>query len=150
DADEARLAAPHVLPATGLISGRPGAERSHWLYRSLARQARIPYKDAGGAMLLELRGENCQSGAPPSVYPAGGNYAWAAYGEPASVEIKVLLQRVAELAVAALLSRHWPANGNRHAAHLHLAGALAHAGYEAAGAERIAKGIIAATRDEEV
>jgi DNA polymerase I-like protein with 3'-5' exonuclease and polymerase domains len=149
DADEARLAAPHVLPATGLISGRPGAERSHWFYRSLAQQARVLYKDVGGAMLLELRGEGCQSVAPPSLYPGGGRYAWAAYGEPASVDLIPLRQRVAELAVAVLCSRHWPTDEGRHEAHKHLAGALAHAGYDPEGAERIARGVVAATGDEE-
>jgi hypothetical protein len=150
DVEESRLAAPQILPATRAISGRPGAERSHWFYRSLAQQSRIAYEDLGGEMLLELRGEGCQSVVPPSAYPGGGRYAWADYGEPAFVDIKLLLRRVAELAAAVLFSRHWPTDGGRHEAHKHLAGALAHSDYEPAGAERIATGVIAATRDEEV
>jgi hypothetical protein len=152
DCEEATLAAPPVLPPTGLISGRPGAGSSHWFFKSLAKQSRVAYKDVGddgAVVLLELRGENCQSVAPPSPHPDGGWYAWAAYGEPAFVEIELLLRRVAELAAAVLLSRHWPRLKARHDAYLPLAGALAHSGYEPEGAERIVRGVSAARRDEE-
>jgi hypothetical protein len=157
DTREAVLAAPHVLPGTGLISGRPGAERSHWWYGTLARHGHMEFLDLPPGKgekvqkLLELRGEGHQTVVPPSRHPAGGCYAWACYGEPAQVDIAMLVQRVKELAVVALLARHWPGadSRSRHSAFLPLAGALAHGGYDPLGAERIFRGLIAATEDEE-
>jgi DNA polymerase I-like protein with 3'-5' exonuclease and polymerase domains len=156
DCVEARLAAPCILHPTALVSGRPGSPRSHWFYRSLAKQGHIEYVDipasngAKGKMLVELRGEHNMTMAPPSPHPDGGNYFWDSYGEPATIgDIRYLLERVRELAVAALLARTWPRQHGRHEAHKHLAGALAHAAYDQAGAERIVKGIVAATEDEE-
>lgn len=159
DVPEAWTAAPAVLPQTCLISGRPGAEVSHYWYGTRVRQAHLEFHDlptadrAEGEMLVELRGENHQTVVPPSTYPEGngGRYAWARYGEPTSPDNKTLVQRVKELATVALLARHWPGRTSkaRHTAFRHLAGALVNSDYDPEGAERIVRGVVAATGDEE-
>lgn len=76
DCPEARRAAPHLLPPTGLVSGRRSAPDSHWWFvvtDDPPAKAEIGYddptdRDAGH--LLELRGTGGQSVLPPSVPPA--------------------------------------------------------------------------------
>ena len=62
---------------------------------------------------------------PPSIHPSGESVEWVEDGEPAKVDGKDLKRAVAELAVATLMARHWPAKGKRNDATLTLAGVLA-------------------------
>jgi len=79
-------------------------------------------------MLVELRSTGGQTVFPGSTHPTGEAVMWESQGPPAAVAPAVLRQAVAELAVACLLTRMWPAKGRRHDAALAAAGLLARGG----------------------
>jgi hypothetical protein len=70
-------------------------------------------------------------------------------GKPLSLSYAELEAVVSELAACALLARYWPSPGGRNHAWLALAGALVGSGFDADRWQRFAKGLIAATRDEQ-
>jgi hypothetical protein len=129
DAPEAVELAPLFLPST-LKSGREGAQRSHWWYRSEgARTER--WKDTDGVTLLELRSTGCQTVVEPSIHPEGDRYLWhhdkgspGGYAAIAQVAREELIGGCRLLATAALVARRLPPVGGRHDFALALAGFL--------------------------
>lgn len=160
DCDEARRAAPLLLPGTKWVFGRESAPSSHYLFRtdlpfaSASREFVDPvFEPRGGekkAMICELRGTNGISVLPPSRHKETGEAIhWEVLeGEPAEVSLKLLTQRVEDVAVVALLARYWPARGNRDACFMALAGGLVRV-LDVARAERILDALVAVTDDEE-
>ena len=142
DSGEAITIARYLLPPTPAIFGRPTMPLSHYLYVTDLCQthdtATIQFNNAD-AMLIELRiggiGKGAQTVFPGSVHESGETIAWASDGEPAKIDGDVLLRRVKRIAAAALLARHWPAEGARHNAAPTVGGFLARAGL---GIEEIA------------
>jgi Protein of unknown function (DUF3987)/Bifunctional DNA primase/polymerase, N-terminal len=144
DCPEARALASTFLPPTPAKFGRKSTPRSHWFYRSTSpsfkaeRLADPEYvkpeqpnpNDHKGA-IVELRGDNSQTMAPPSIHPdCGEQVTWNvdfSSIEPASVDYEVLRTAVYKLAAAALLARRWP-KLLRHDFSMALAGALLQAG----------------------
>jgi hypothetical protein len=156
DCEEAVRAADVLLPATGLVSGRAGAPRSHRWYRvddpprKAAEAFDDPVRDPGDdRRVAELRSTGGQTVCPPSVHPEGESYTWDSAGEPAAVPVAELRVAVAATAAAALLGRYWP-RGGRNAAALALAGGLLRAGWDAVRVETFVRAVCAAARDEEV
>jgi P4 family phage/plasmid primase-like protien len=129
DTPEAVAAGRYLLPST-LRSGRESSPGSHYWYRcepaSLPETAKfqVPRGGAGeGAeMFVELRSTGKQTVVAPSVHPDGDRYAWGE-GETATISGPELVERVREVATAALLARHWPTRG-RHELTLAAAGYL--------------------------
>jgi hypothetical protein len=152
DCQEARRAAPLLLPATGWSFGRTGAPRSHWLYRADAAppSAAEKFKDLDGESLVELRGSGSQTMAPPSVHPSGETLTWHEFTAPAEAALDDLRRAVRELAGAALIARHWPAAGGRQDAALALAGGLLRGGWGAEKVSRFIAVVAAAALDEEL
>jgi hypothetical protein len=151
DCRAAVQAAPAILPPTGLVSGRPSNPCSHWWYSTLARQTSLEFKNPAGRKMVELRGEDHQTLLPPSWHDTDPEqYRWESYGEPAEVPVAVLVQRIKELACICLLEEIWPRQRGRHDLFLPLCGGLAHGTYDVAGAERIVRGLVAATGDGEL
>jgi hypothetical protein len=103
DADQARTLAPEHLPATGLVSGRPGRPRSHWWYVTTDAPPATIQLDG-----LELRSTGLQTVVPPSKHPSGESYEWAQYGDPARVTAEELTTAFYELARAALPAEKVP------------------------------------------
>ena len=68
---------------------------------------------------------------PPSVHTSGEIVAWVRDGEPAKVAGEELVRVMRKLAVAALLKRHYPGDGSRHAGALAIGGVLVRAGRDA-------------------
>jgi DNA-binding transcriptional ArsR family regulator len=130
DAPEAVELAPRFLPPT-LKSGREGAPRSHWWYRSSGARTE-KWKDTDGATLVELRSTGCQTVVEPSTHPDGGRYLWhhEAAGPPGGhagiteVAREGLVRACRSLATAALVARRLPPVGGRHDFALALAGFL--------------------------
>jgi P4 family phage/plasmid primase-like protien len=155
DSPEARALAPHFLPPTDRICGRPGSPNSHWFYRCdpTPEPARFadPTKTVDGrAMLVELRSTGQQTMVPPSLHPSGEHVAWTKEGQPAIEHGGVLHQYVGKLAAAALIARHWNDTGSRHELAMAVAGALAHAGWEEEDATRFIEVVADAAGDEEL
>lgn len=154
DAEEAVRLASAFLPPTRMISGRPSKPRSHWYYRLSGPCPTEKYADpvgevGGRKMLVELRGDGCQTMAPPSYHPSHEPVEWNENGEPAEVTLEELRPCLAQLALAALLARHWPAEGVRQSFAMALAGGLVREGWDKDTIERFLRAVAEVADDEE-
>ena len=150
DCEEALTIADRYLPETQLISGRRSNPRSHrWFKCSFNAVRSFAGKD--GKKLVELRGKGGQTILPPSIHPSGEQYEWASRGEPAKIEeVEILVKAVKLVASAALLARHWPAEGSRHDASLSLCGLLLRdRGWTDDTTQKFQQAVLEAARDEE-
>ena len=125
DASEARELAGDFLPPTAAVFGRPGNPASHWLYAPSPLLATAQFtdptvkdRDDKRHMVVELRSTGLQTVFPGSTHVSGELITWAREGDPAKIAADVLTSSVRRLAAAALLGRHWPGEGGRHAATL--------------------------------
>jgi len=155
DVPESAMLAPYFLPATELVSGRPGAPSSHWWYVADPLPSTTQYRDPvkGGPirrdMLVELRSTGGQTIVEPSIHPSGEHIVWEKEGGPTLIRGDELIQHVNRLAAASLLVRHWPNQGGRHHAALALAGALAHAGWDEEDAAHFIRAVVTVAGDPE-
>jgi hypothetical protein len=152
DCLQALQLAERFLPDTGWIFGRRSAPRSHWVYQTDTPldTAQEAFEDTDGTMLLELRGTGGLTVFPPSVHKDGEPIEWDRFDDPAQVRLADLQAAARKLAAAALLSRHWPNEGNRDKAAMALHGGLARAGWTAEDAEAFVEAVAVAAGDDEV
>jgi len=156
DCDEAVVLAPEFLPVTQSIFGRQSRGSSHYLYYSNARTKQFTdptrvhqHADDKKSMLVEVRGEGCQTVMPGSLHPSGELISWEADGEVATVPAAELLMCSSRLSAAALLARHWPEEGGRHHASLALVGGLLNIGFTEQDTAHFVKAVCRAADDEE-
>ena len=123
DCAEALLLAPRFLPSTDAIFGRHSKPASHWLFRSQGSVDTQRLKGLDGAVLLELRANSCQTVFPPSIH-SGESIEWAKSGLPNAVDGLQLRKSAVLLAIACLVTPHWPQKGSRHEFALSLVGGL--------------------------
>jgi hypothetical protein len=150
--------APEFLPKTGTIFGHRSKPCSHQLYVSnlcdTEKGAAIQFKDASGAVIVELRvGANDKGAAtvfPPSMHVTGEMVQWSHEGEPAHVDGAGLKRAVLELAVCCLLHPHYPGQGSRHEGALVLGGFLARNGWTAGAIEHLVEVLARAATDDDV
>lgn len=142
--------APHFLPSTGFIHGRPSRPRSHYWYTGTPLPEHRQF-EFDGEMLVELRVVG-QTVVPPSIHPTGEQLAWdEATGTPATVAGDVISSAVRELAAATLTVRHFPKEGSRHEFALALAGfLLRQSGWDAARASHFVTTVAAKAGDDEI
>ena len=159
DSPETVALAEFFLPPT-LTFGRVSKPESHFLYRAPGLRT-TQYKDpkpptGKPGMLVEIRSNNksgngaAQTMAPGSTHPSG---ELVLFTDP-TVEIAVvdpvdLTRRVSHLALAALLGRHWPPEGNRHNAALAAAGMFVRGGMTLEEATLVMEGVAFIASDEE-
>jgi hypothetical protein len=134
DAAEAVIAAKMLLPATGLIHGRPGKPDSHYWYICAGIKT-TQFTDIKGAdgktsMLIEIRSTGGYTALPPSGHPSGDVLAWSLERPPMSLAEDVMYEAVRNVAIAALVGRHYPDSGARHKMVGDLAGFLLQASVE--------------------
>jgi hypothetical protein len=133
-----------------MISGRESKPKSHrWYIVSDSLPRPEKFADLDGACLLELRSTGQQTIVPPSIHPSGEAIIWYSHGAPACVSAGELLRAVRATAAAALLARHWPAQGERDNAALALTGALCRAGWPPERVSDFVGAVAAAAGDEE-
>jgi putative DNA primase/helicase len=154
DCPEAVRLAPMFLPATRSRFGRASKRASHWLYVVTTPVETEKFVDPDGAgvdktTLVELRSTGAQTVSPGSVHPSGEAITWDEDGEQAHGDGATLRRAVAELAVACLLARHWPAQGRRHDAALAAAGLLVRGGVDEARSVQIVYQAAMAAGDDE-
>lgn len=149
DAKEAAVVADHLLPKTGLISGRPGKPRSHRFYMCAIKKTH-KFKDIDDSSLLELRANRAQTMMPPSKHPSGEEVMFYEYGEPSEQEPHDLLTAHTYCAVGTIVARHYPGGGARHEAALALGGFLARLGVPPDACGKIAAAAADAAGDREV
>lgn len=151
DALEAVEAARLLLPNTGLIHGRPGKPTSHYWYvcEGIKTTQFTDIRDAAGktAMLVEIRSTGGYTALPPSHHPSGETLSWEHSRAPMNIEADALYASVRYVAIAALVGRHWPASGVRHAMVGHLAGFLCRAGVDPRTIPHIIKAAATIGRD---
>ena len=144
--------APSFLSSTKMRHGRKGSPLSHYWYRlSDGAGDSLQFKDPDGSMLIELRSTGRQTAVPPSIHPSGEPLEWCgAEREPSEMIRSDLVKKVSTVAAAALIARHWPAEGSRNDASLALAGALLRGGMEDSTVEEFLRAVADAALDEEV
>ena len=138
DCKEAVALAPHFLPRTNSIYGRPGKRRSHYLYKctDADHTATIRRIDDAKKCLVELRlgggGKGAQSVMPGSLHPSGERYEWDVDGAIAGASCATLKAAVTKIAVGTLLMRNWAQGAHgHHDLALGVGGFLARAGWNA-------------------
>jgi hypothetical protein len=151
DCPEAIALAPEFLPPTTCRFGRKSKPGSHWEYLAVPLVATTKFQDVDPAdqdrtttMIVEVRSTGSMTVFPGSLHPSGEPIEWVANAEPAVVDGRVLIREVTQLAVAAVLVRHWPAPGARNEMAMAAAGFLARARVEATMAKKI---MLAAARE---
>jgi hypothetical protein len=141
DAQEAIAAARDLLPRTELVHGRPSKPDSHYWFHceGIKTTQFTDVKDSSGktAMLIEIRSTGGYTLVPPSTHPSQEVLAWSVQRGPMTIAPDALYEAVRNVAIAALVARHWPSSGARHAATGHLAGFLVQAGLDEAAIVRI-------------
>ena len=152
DSPEALALAPAILPATDAVFGRESTPRAHWLYRTnkaSTEKFSDPTSPTGNrAVLAEIRASG-MTVFPGSIHPSGEEIRWDDDGDPSEIAVDDLQRRVALLAAASLLLRHYPAEGCRHDFTLALAGGLLRAGIDPETAAGLVLSIAQAAGDEE-
>ena len=148
DCAEVVALAPVFLQPTGVVFGHESKQASHWFYKATGTvpksfKFRDPtVKDKDHSVLVEIRGEGLQSVVPPSIHESGEPVEFVVPPTaPAEIDGAGLESMVACLASAALLARHWPAEGSRSDAVMALAGALARGGWDKEQAHTFVKDV---------
>lgn len=149
DCAEAIFVAPHFLPATGRIHGRPSKPNSHYWYQCKSSPKPEKFNDVDGTCLVELRSTGQQTVVPPSIHPSGERIEWAETGDVARVRLEELLIAVKRTAAAALIALHWPKLGSRHQTALALSGLLLRAGWNEVDVGEFVSQVAQAANDEE-
>ncbi len=150
DSVEAFAVADRFLPETAMVHGRPSKPRSHRWYAPSPIPSTRQFKDINGTMLIELRSTGGQTIIPPSIHPSGEPFAWDANGDPVKIAAATLQAAVSRIASAAILARHWPAQGSRHDAANALAGFLLRAGWSEDDTIAFIEAVITAAKDPEL
>ena len=108
---EAIAAAKELLPRTPLVHGRPSKPSSHHWF--VCRDIKTSqFRDVKGAnseaaMIAEIRSTGGYTAAPPSLHPRGEALTWESQGAPMPIEADVLYACVRDIAITALIARHW-------------------------------------------
>lgn len=153
---EAALRLAHRLPATDRVHGRTKKPNSHHWYQATGKlPTTTRFRDpVTGETLIELRSSGGQTVVPPSVYLLGDgkdHLVWAKDGEPAAIDGTELLHRVAKVAAAAVLAKHYPSTpGSRHDIALALSGLLLRGGMAEQDAAHFVRAVCESAGDEEV
>lgn len=148
DCAEGLVAAPHLLPNTGLKFGRASKRNSHWVYvvDDCGDTTRLRFQ---GETFAEYRATGGQTVFPPSIHASGEAIEFSSDGEPARISRNELLLAVRRLAACSLLARHWK-DGMRHDAVLALSGWLLRAGYDIDEVHTLIRAICAAAQDDQL
>ncbi len=142
-----------VLLAGGFLRetctfGRSTKPKSHWLY-VCPEATSERFKDTDGTMLLEIRSTGTQTIFPGSTHPSGERIEFNNTLLPLEIDGDALRRTAGKLAAAALLARHWPAQGSRNETAMALAGALIRGGWEPDVADEFIVTVAGAAGDEE-
>ena len=141
--------AKYFLPPTGMIFGRPGKRRSHYLYKSdHSLTMHFQWKDTS---LLEIRAKGAQTIVPPNIHVSGEPITWEQFDECSYVNSDKIVEIAKKIALVSLLAKKYPKQaGNRDEICLALTGALIRNDYDVEETNTIVKIIAGISGDEEV
>lgn len=144
-------AAKILLPTTERVSGRAQMRSNHWYYLVRECIRRVLFNDPlDGMLLLEIRGDGCQTMIAPSVHPEGDTLEWESEGAPAEVEFALLRRACGKVAVTAFFARHWSLwPTQHHSLVMHLSGGLFRAGWTLEEVEELVGAIADTSGDHE-
>ncbi len=151
DAPEALVVGKMLLPTNTRVHGRSGKPSSHYWFQIDPKLERYDvYTDLDGkTVLAELRAKSThQTVLPPSIHPSGDGLLWENDHALLYAELTDLHLMVRNVAIAAVLSRHWPL-GSRHACAGHVAGMLSRLGVDPGTIPRMVRAIAIAAHDDE-
>lgn len=140
-----------ILPSTGLVMGRDSRPASHWFYRIEGDTSTAQLKHpVSGRMLVEFRGDGCQTMMAGSEHPDGELVRFEAGrdGEPSWVSREDLLKAVRQIATVSVLSGLWIQDG-RHNLALWFAGLCACNGVSQEACETVIRTVCSIMDDEE-
>ncbi len=151
DCPESLALASYFLPPTSIF-GRVSTPESHYLVQCNPPPPTKKYQLADGtaekAMIVELRSTGAQTVFPGSTHESGEVITWANDIEPVLIGRDDLTRRVAKLAAASLLLRHW-VKGQRDELATALCGALLRAKWTPVDVDRFIE-IIATVAGSEI
>lgn len=123
DWPEAVEIAHYYLPPTKFVFGRKSKPDSHLGYRVTGRSTTVRYQVPGGGMILELRGDGCQTMAPWSTHPDGEPVTFTVSESLGEYRYEELKKASGRAAAACLLYRNF-VTGSRHNMIIALIGCL--------------------------
>jgi putative DNA primase/helicase len=140
-----------ILPRTGSVFGRDSRPGSHHLFRITGNTRTLKLTHpASGTMLVEFRGDGCQTMMVGSVHPDGETVRYDAGkdGEPSQVERADLLTAIHQIATVSVLSDLW-VPGGRHTLTLWFAGLCACNGVSQEDCLTVVQSLCTIMEDEE-
>ncbi|MBP1182161.1 putative DNA primase/helicase [Methylobacterium sp. PvR107] len=142
-----------ILPFTGMVMGRDTRPASHrfYLVEGSTTTVRFPHP-VTGKMLVEFRGDGCQTMMAGSIHPDDRHmvrFEAGKDGEPARIESATLLRLVGHIAAVSVLAELW-IEGGRHNLALRFAGLCALNGIARKACETVVQTLCAVTSDNEV
>lgn len=142
-----------LLPATGMVTGRDSRPASHRFYmvNGDTGTAKLKHPDTG-EMLVEVRGDRCQTMMVGSIHPDDGEvvrFEPDGDGEPVRVDREALMIRVGYVAAVAVLAPYWIKEG-RHNLALWFAGLCACRGVSVDACLDMVRALVAITGDDEL
>ena len=164
DATEAIALAPYYLPKTGMLSGRPGREDSHWWYKAeeidtetkgtkFLDPATLSTENKTIVEFFHATGEKAihMVIVPPTGYDDRGRVErafWSTFHEPLVIKADDLYAACGKLAAAVLLARCW-SEGSRNELTIAVSGALTREGWHAGEIADFLRPIAQYCRDNE-
>lgn len=142
-----------LLPATGMVTGRNSRPASHRFYMTDGdtRTTKVKHPDTG-EMLVEVRGNGCQTMMVGSIHPDDGEvvrFEPDGDGEPARVDREALMVRVGYVAAVAVMVPFWKKTG-RHNLALWFAALCACRGVSVDACLEMVRALVAITGDDEL
>ncbi|KAA0123438.1 DNA primase [Methylobacterium sp. P1-11] len=141
-----------ILPETSMVTGRDSRPDSHRFYRVTGGTQTLKFEHPRyGTMLVEFRGNGCQTMMPPSIHPDDGlmvRFEPGKDGEPARCDREMLLRKVGQVAVVSVLADYWVQEG-RHNLALWFAGLCACNGVDREACETVVQTLCVIFNDEE-
>lgn len=141
-----------ILPFTGMVMGRDRRPASHWFYlvEGSATTVKLQHP-VTGKMLVEFRGDGCQTMMAGSIHPDDGQtvrFEVGKDGEPARIERTRLLTLIGYIATVSVLAGFWT-EGGRHDLALRFAGLCASNGIGREACETVVQTVCVITSDDE-
>ena len=142
-----------ILPFTGMVMGRNSRPRSHWFYRveGSTKTAKLQHP-VTGQMLVELRGDGCQTMTAGSIHPDDGQtvrFETGKDGDPTRIERTRLVTLIGYIATVSVLAGYW-IEGSRHDLAMRFAGLCVSNGIDREACETVVTTACTITSDDEL
>ncbi|MGG3813138.1 phage/plasmid primase, P4 family [Methylorubrum rhodesianum] len=152
DCDAAVSLGRRLLNTETRVFGRDDNPASHYLYRVPDSRNTLRFKHpVSNEVIVELRGNNCQTVLPGSIYEDGSRVRFEDYSlpEPFETDWETLERQCGLIAAGAVMSEFWN-EGSRHALALALGGWAAHKRIDQGTFTRLIEAVAEYANDDDV